>query len=147
MSIESLFEESAKCLFVRKIAMAKIMKLISWHRPKIMQPTGDTKHGSTLDQSCFSQKIGEICEGRCTVQYAGGRGWGKLSEGLGSCGGGQQVGDNAASLCPEGNFVFYLNYVILCSPYWDSDGFTLGTDEAGDASLLHNHHQDHHHKA
>ena len=30
------------------------------------------------------------------------------------------------------NFGFYLNYVILCSPYWDSDGFTLGTDEAGD---------------
>ena len=33
------------------------------------------------------------------VQYAGGRGWGKLGEGLGSCGGGQQVGDYAASLC------------------------------------------------
>ena len=38
----------------------------------------------------------------------------------------------------------YLTFNIICncSPYWDSDGFTLATDEAGDSSSIYriNHH-------
>ena len=36
-------------------------------------------------------------------------------------------------LCLHSAFVWNINCLTLCSPYWDSDGFTLGTDEAGDS--------------
>ena len=45
------------------------------------------------------------------------------------------LGQNT-SLGDPGSYSFkivsLLNILIKCSPHWDWDGFTLGTDEAGD---------------